>query len=111
MLLLLCSWPQLAPADATMDIEIEHLLATVEQSDCTFIRNGKEYAGDDARDHLAMKRRRGKRHFDSADDFIERIASKSSWSGKLYQIRCDDTPAEPSGDWFRKALAEFRSSQ
>ena len=26
-----------------------------------------------------MKRRRGKRFFDSAEEFIERIASKSSW--------------------------------
>ena len=97
-------------ADETMDLEIDHLLAVVGESECTFIRNGKEYAAANARDHLAMKRRRGKRYYDSADEFIENIASKSSWSGKPYQIRCDNESAVPAGEWFGRALAEFRDS-
>ena len=105
----LCLAPLAHSADETMDLEIDHLLAVVGESECTFIRNGKEYAATDARDHLAMKRRRGKRYYDSADEFIENIASKSSWSGKPYEIRCDDEPAIPAGEWFGRALTEFRN--
>jgi hypothetical protein len=104
----LCLAPLAHSADETMDLEIDHLLFAVGESECTFIRNGKEYAAADARDHLARKRRRGKRYYESADEFIENIASKSSWSGKPYQIRCDDEPAVPAGEWFGRALAVFR---
>lgn len=97
-------------ADETMDVEIDHLLAVVGESECTFVRNGMEYAAGDASDHLAMKRRRGKRYYESADEFIENIASKSSWSGKPYQIRCDDEAAVPAGEWFGRVLTEFRDS-
>ena len=96
--------------DEVMNAEIDHLLATVAGSGCTFIRNGKEYEATDAHDHLAMKRRRGKRHFDSADEFIERIASSSSWSGKPYHIRCGDDEAVLAGEWFSQLLAEYRAS-
>ena len=40
-----------------------------------------------ARDHLQMKRERGKRYYDSTEEYIDRIASKSSWSGKPYKIQ------------------------
>ncbi len=108
LLFILCVAPVLATADAAVDSEIDYLLATVAESGCVFIRNGKEYSGDDARDHLALKRRRGKQYYDSADEFIERIASSSSWSGKPYQIRCSDEPQQPAGDWFKKVLVEYR---
>lgn len=100
----------LSPAfadDGTMDAEIDYLLATVASSSCTFIRNGKEHKASDARDHLQMKRRRGKRYFDSTEEFIERLASKSSWTGKPYRIRCGDEEVN-AGDWFTALLTEHR---
>jgi hypothetical protein len=90
-----------------MDAEIDYLLGTVASSDCLFIRNGKEYAGADAQKHLQMKRERGRKYYDSSDEFIERIASKSSWSGKPYRIRCGDVE-ENAGDWFTSLLDTFR---
>jgi hypothetical protein len=104
----------LAPAPLraeTMDNEIDYLLDTVAASNCTFIRNGKEYDADDARDHLQSKRRRGKRYFDSTEEFIERLASKSSMSGKPYQIRCGDDAAVPAGEWFTALLMAHRAGQ
>ncbi|MCP5090845.1 MAG: DUF5329 domain-containing protein, partial [Gammaproteobacteria bacterium] len=71
-----------------MDREIDHLLNTVASSDCVFIRNGKEHGPQAAKEHLSLKRRRGKRFFSSADEFVENLASSSSWSGKPYFIRC-----------------------
>jgi hypothetical protein len=38
---------------------------------------------------------------------VERIASKSSWSGKEYRIRCDETTSTAK-EWFSVKLAEYR---
>jgi len=108
LLLTLASAGPAAADDATMNAEIDFLLEEVAASGCTFIRNGSEHDADAARDHLALKRRRGRRYFDSADEFIERIASKSSWSGKPYRIRCEGAEVLAS-QWFTDALARFRS--
>ena len=106
VLLVVASSPALAVDEAT-DAEIDYLLVAVADSGCTFIRNGKEHNADDARDHLQMKRRRGKRFFDSTEEFIERLASKSSWTGKPYRIRCDGDEVD-AGDWFTALLSEHR---
>ena len=90
-----------------MDAEIDFLLESVASSSCTFIRNGKEHGASDARDHLQMKRRRGKRYFDSTEEFIERLASESSWTGKPYRIRCGDEEVNAKS-WFTSRLTVYR---
>jgi len=112
--LLFFLWLALAPsshADEVMDKEIDHLLDTVVASNCTFIRNGKEHDPEAAKDHLSMKRRRGKKYFATADEFIDNLASSSSWSGKPYQIRCGEEEQQPAKKWFDAILAAYRSSQ
>ena len=100
-----------ALADESTDREIDHLLNVVANSDCVFIRNGGEHDPDAARKHLSLKRRRGKKYFSTADEFVDRLASSSSWSGKPYYIRCGDEVQQLAGDWFSAVLAKFRSSQ
>ena len=95
---------------ADMQTEIDRLLAEVESSDCVFIRNGREHSADAAADHLRMKRRRGKRYFDSTETFIERLASRSSWSGRDYRIRCDGETVT-AAEWFADRLKRIRSAQ
>ena len=90
--------------------EIEHLLTVIGQSNCTFIRNGKEHNSIDAEEHLRMKYRKGKKWIENADQFIERIASKSSLSGNPYFIRCEDSQ-QPTGEWLTRKLAEYRQSE
>ncbi len=92
----------------TMEEEIDYLLTTVGESNCTFIRNGRSYAAQDARKHLDTKRKRGKRYFSSADEYIERLASRSSMSGDPYFIQCADDVRQPSGEWFAALLAKYR---
>ena len=94
-----------------MDLEIDHILNAVVASDCVFIRNGKEHGPEAAKDHLNLKRDRGKRYYSNADEFIENIASSSSWSGKPYYIRCGDAEQQLAGNWFSTVLAEYRSTQ
>ena len=91
-----------------MDAEIDYLLETIETSGCTFIRNGKEHEPGPARSHLELKRKRGKRYYDSTEEFIERVASSSSWSGKPYMIRCGEEDSMPIKDWYLQALTEYR---
>lgn len=93
---------------ADMDTEIDALLLAVSTSDCVFIRNGKEHDTEDAVSHLQMKRRKGGRYFSTTEEFIERIASKSSFSGKPYEIRCGDADPQPAADWFGDRLQELR---
>ena len=102
-----------APAladEATMNAEIDYLLDTVAASDCTFIRNGKEHGPEAARDHLSLKRRKGKKYFSTTEEFIERLASSSSWTGKPYRIRCGDGEAQLAKTWFNGVLQEYRST-
>ena len=46
--------------ESAMDTEIDFLLDEVVNSNCVFTRNGNEYAAAAARDHLRMKRKRGR---------------------------------------------------
>jgi hypothetical protein len=98
-----------AIADDT-SAEIEYLLTTMGRSECTFIRNGKEYDADDAEAHLRLKYRRGKRYAGTADDFIDNLASRSSMSRKPYLIACDGKAPGESGPWLKELLAEYRAS-
>lgn len=94
-----------------MDQEIDYLLNAVASSDCVFMRNGKEHGPQAAKKHLNLKRRRGKRYFASADEFIENLASSSSWSGKPYYIRCGDEERQPASTWFNDVLATYREAR
>ena len=110
--LLLClAFVSLAHADDAMDREIDFILDAVASSDCVFIRNGKEHGPEAAKDHLSLKRRRGKRYFSSADEFIENLASSSSWSGKPYYIRCGDQEQQSASTWFTEVLADYRGDR
>ncbi len=104
-LLCLSSLPALA-GDA--DAEIQYLLSATGQNDCAFIRNGKAHSPTEAEAHLRMKYNIGKNRVDSAEQFIGRIASKSSWTGKSYYIECPNTQKQTAGDWLSDQLALYR---
>lgn len=89
--------------------EINYLLDFVSASGCTFIRNGTEHSSVDAADHLRMKYERGRRYADTAEEFIENLASQSSWSGRPYEVVCDGE-AQASGHWLQRALADYRAA-
>lgn len=110
LLLMAFLLPTTVIADDT-EAEIGHLIDAVGESGCTFIRNGSSHDADDAAAHLRMKYRRGKRYATTAELFIERLASKSSMSGKPYQIKCPDKDAVTSGEWLTARLLEFREQQ
>ena len=92
------------------DAEVQYLLGYVESSGCTFVRNGSEHDAAGAADHLRLKYNRGGKYVNSAEQFIDRLATESSWTGKVYTVTCDGV-TQPSGEWLHRALAAYRESQ
>ena len=112
LLTLLAAFAVLSPAAVfanDTEAEIEYLITSVGESGCTFIRNGSRHEAEDAASHMRLKYRRGKRYAPTAELFIERLASKSSMSGKLYTIDCPGNDAVPSGEWLTARLQEYRA--
>jgi hypothetical protein len=91
--------------------EVAQLLDFVAQSDCQFNRNGTWYDAKKARVHLQEKYdyldHRDK--IPNAEAFIELAATKSSMSGKAYQVRCGNGPVRPSASWLSDELKRLRA--
>ena len=99
--------------------KIQFLLQEIEQIQAVFIRNGQEHDPKMARKHLERKLKYAQTRFwfftsskpVLAQDFISQIASKSSTSGKIYQIKFPDGRTLPTGDWLEEKLKEFKPPQ
>lgn len=92
-----------------MTIEIEHLLEFIENSDCTFIRNGKAHDTENGLEHIEKKYEHFKKKIKTAEDFISHSASGSLISGKPYIVDCPNAKGRiKSSNWLLKELAHFR---
>lgn len=109
LLLAFCLSSTAALADDQMDPEVAYLLSFVADSGCEFVRNGTSHDSADAADHLRLKYRRGKRYVNNAEQFIDRLASESSWTGKPYSVSCSGQ-SEPAGAWLHRALDDYRAT-
>ena len=86
---------------------IELLLAEVESSGLTFIRNGKEHSPEEAAAHLRRKWDYAGSKIKTPEQFIDKVASKSSTTGKPYLIRLEDGSTVEAADWLRERLHEL----
>lgn len=109
LVFLLCLFPiSLHARDAGQDARIEHLIGGIESlSGAVFIRNGTEYDHKAAGSHLRMKLGKAGSRVKTAEDFIDGIASKSSFSGKPYRIRKPDGSVVDTGPYFHARLKEY----
>jgi len=88
--------------------KIEFLISSVENlNGAKFIRNGSEYTGKEAAEHLRMKLQKAGSKVQTADDFIRICASASSLSGRPYMIKSSDGKVQNAAEYFRKKLTEF----
>lgn len=87
--------------------EIQHLLKFVESSQCTFLRNGSSHDSINARSHIEMKYNHVKSRVDSTEDFIKYAATRSSLSGKQYEVVCNGK-RHATGNWLLLELLRFR---
>ena len=86
--------------------KIEVLIFEVERmTDAVFIRNGKQYSAELAGEFLRRKWKSRRSEVHSAADFIDKVASSSSTTGKPYSIRWSDGKERLSAEFFRAKLS------
>jgi hypothetical protein len=107
-IILMMSQHALAADNSAVDIEINLLLNAVEESQCVFNRNGTDYSASEAKSHLQLKYRKGKKYVKTTEHFIDRLATASSWTGKKYTITCPNQQTISSGEWLHNKLKELR---
>jgi hypothetical protein len=91
--------------------KIEFLISSIENlKEAKFIRNGSEYDGKKAAEHLRMKLQKAGGKVQTADDFIRLCASKSFVSGKPYMIKFSDGKTIKAEEYFREKLKEYNST-
>jgi hypothetical protein len=92
--------------------KIEALIRTVEElSDAKFIRNGSEYDSSSAAKFLRRKWSAQSKAVASAQDFIQKVASGSSTSGKPYLIRFKDGKSVECGDYLKGELKRIEGEK
>lgn len=101
-----------APTAAPVRAEIDTLLNKLQSSGCQFNRNGSWYSGAEAKSHLLRKLEyfEDKETVKNTEQFIELAATKSSSSGKPYQVKCGADHALDSKLWLTRELATQRKT-
>lgn len=85
----------------------ERLLKAMErQTDVQFERNGRLASAGDAVRFLRAKWERYGADIDTAEAFIDRIASQSSTSGRPYRVCSKTSACVESGVWLRGLLEQ-----
>jgi len=88
-------------------LRIHALLDALERSGLVFIRNGSAHTAQKARVHLEMKLDRSGGRVTTDEQFIDRLASRSSATGRPYLVRLADGSTVEAGIWLRARLAEI----
>ena len=85
--------------------KIAMLISSIENLEgAIFIRNGSEYNGKKAAEHLRMKLQKAGAKVKTADDFIRLCASESEITGKPYMIKLSNGKIIKSEEYFREKL-------
>jgi hypothetical protein len=85
--------------------KIEALIKHVENlKDAKFLRNDQEYDAATAAKFMRGKWEASEKEIKTAKDFIEKAASVSSTTGKLYYIRFKDGKQMKSGEYLMAEL-------
>ena len=99
---------QAAPVrPAAEQTKIDFLLGEVRNANGTFLRNGREHTPARSAAHLARKLKFAGRRVRTVRDFIAWIATRSSDSGKIYEVRWPDGKKQPLAEWLLARLAAY----
>jgi hypothetical protein len=91
--------------------KIEALIASVGQlKGAVFIRNGSEHQAPEAAAHLRRKLDYAGKRIHTAEQFIDKLATGSSMTGKPYRIRFADGHSVESAVYFREQLRKLEAA-
>ncbi|MDK6079335.1 DUF5329 domain-containing protein [Massilia varians] len=102
-----------APTPPAVRAEIDALMAKMSTSNCQFERNGNWHSAPEARKHLLRKLdyiEKRRETLASAEQFIDVAASKSSFSGKPYRVKCGNAEPVNSQVWLNRELKALRAA-
>lgn len=88
--------------------EVQHLLEYLRASDCLMERNGEQHPGEDAYAHVKKKYDYFRDDIKTPEEFIDYAATKSTMSGKYYQVICPGDPPVRTRDWLLDELRRYR---
>ena len=93
-----------------LESAIQFLLKHVADSGLVFIRNSEKHAAVDAAEHMNSKYEYFRDKIKTPEDFIQRCASKSLMSGKLYLVVLENGEEVRTDAWLLSALTVYRSN-
>jgi len=93
----------------TVNKTVLHLISHVSGSGLTFIRNTGRYTSVEAAEHMKNKYRHFREEIRTAEDFIERCASRSLLSGKPYLVINEQGEQVRTSEWLKAELADYRT--
>ncbi len=113
LLMLGVLWGSVARAEppASVQAEVNFLLGFVEGSGCAFYRNGTWHDSKEAQAHLRDKYKwlAARNMIHTTENFIERAATESSFTGLDYKVKCNGGPTITSNQWLRDELTFMRT--
>lgn len=89
--------------------KIKFLLTELGKSDAKlkFIRNGEEFSGQEAREHMQKKLDYAGNKIKTVNDFIDQIATKSYLTGNTYYVKLPNGTKIESAKWLRETLKKL----
>jgi hypothetical protein len=103
--------PARAEVSIKVQVEVVFLLGYIEASGCDFYRNGTWHDPKAAEAHLRGKYRYlvARNLINTTEDFIDKAATRSSFTGQPYEVRCQGGASVMTNQWLRDELARFRA--
>jgi Fe-S oxidoreductase len=99
---------QAAPSAAEEKL-IDTLILRVSKMDAMiFLRNGNEYTAADAAKHMQAKYDYFKKELVTAEDFIDRCASRSEMTGQAYKVKLTNGAVKDANEFLNSELRALR---
>ena len=76
-----------------------------------FIRNGTEHTAAQAAEHLQRKRKAAGKRIATPEQFIDKLGTRSSMTGKAYRVRLPDGKEIDSAVWLNGLLRDIRAGR
>ncbi len=111
MAVLLVSPVARAELPVNVQIEANFLLGYIEGSGCEFYRNGSWNDSKAAQAHIRDKYKYliARSLINTTEDFIDRAATESSFTGQQYKVRCFGSVPVTSKQWLYDELMRLRT--